>query len=230
MAEYFDKFPLIQYQKMAARDLTRRANFLKSTVSNPFVFLPYTIEEDMRPEDIAYYYYGSTDYTWLIYLANNIIDPYHQWPLSQENFNKYLIEKYAAKSGKTGYEVIDWMQNETIDDNILYYYKEVVPGSSYTITEVQVPTRVQQNDLVEISISVIANEDFDLPTGDVRISIDSVFMEIIRLVSGEAKLVFRPSDYFEYGIGIGDYIITAEYLGTQIHIVSEGAANIRIVQ
>jgi hypothetical protein len=230
MAEYFDKFPLIQYQKMAARDLTRRANFLKSTVSNPFVFLPYTIEEDMRPEDIAYYYYGSTDYTWLIYLANNIIDPYHQWPLSQENFNKYLIEKYAAKSGKTGYEVIDWMQNETIDENILYYYKEVVPGSSYTITEVDVPARVKQSDLVEISISVIANEDFEIPTGDVRLSIGGVFMEIIRLVSGTAKLVFTPTDYSDYGIGIGNHIITAEYIGTPIHIASEGAANIRIVQ
>ena len=184
----------------------------------------------MRPEDIAYYYYGSTDYTWLIYLANNIVDPYHQWPLSQENFNKYLIEKYAAKSGKTGYEVIDWTQNETIDENILYYYKEIVPGSSYTITEVEVPARVKQSDLVEINISVIANEDFDIPTGDVRLSIDGIFMENIKLVSGAAKLLFRPSDYSDYGIGIGRYIIKAEYAGTSIHIASEGAANIRIVQ
>lgn len=125
MAEYFDKFPIIQYQDVLARNLTRRVNFLKNTITKPFVFLPYTIEEGMKPEDVAYYYYGSTDYTWLIYLANNIVDPYHQWPLSQENFHKYLIEKYAAQSGKTGYDVVYWTQNETISENILYYYKEV---------------------------------------------------------------------------------------------------------
>ena len=125
MSEYFDKFPLIQYQDAVARNLTRRVNFMKNTVTKPFVFLPYTIEDDMRPEDVAYYYYGSTDYTWLVYLANNIIDPYHQWPLSQDNFHKYMIEKYAVQSGKKGYEVVDWTQNETIDENILYYYKEV---------------------------------------------------------------------------------------------------------
>jgi hypothetical protein len=125
MPNYFNKFPVIQYQDKVVRDITRRVNFMKSTIASPFVFLPYTIEDDMKPEDVAYYYYGSTDYTWLVYLANNIIDPYHQWPLSQENFHKYLIEKYATQSGNTGYDVVDWTQNETIDENILYYYKEV---------------------------------------------------------------------------------------------------------
>jgi hypothetical protein len=125
MSEYFENFPIINYQGRNVRDITRRNKFLKSVTTNPLLFLPYTIKEGERAEDIAYYYYGSTDYTWLVYLANNIIDPYHQWPLSEEDFHKYLIQKYADQSNKTGYEVVDWTQNETIDDNIVYYYKEV---------------------------------------------------------------------------------------------------------
>lgn len=125
MSDYFENFPLVKYQGVFARDLTRRANFLKSTVANPYVFLPYTVEDDMRPEDVAYYYYGSTEYTWLVYLSNNMLDPYHQWPMTQENFEQYIIKKYADQSGKTGYDVLDWTKNETIDENILYYYKEV---------------------------------------------------------------------------------------------------------
>jgi phage terminase large subunit GpA-like protein len=125
MSEYFQKLPQLRYNNIDARDITRRVNFLKKSVENPFVFLPYIVEGDMRPEDVAYHYYGSANYAWIVYLANNIIDPYHQWPLSQENFDNYLIRKYETQSGKKGYEVVDWTQNETIDENILYYYKEV---------------------------------------------------------------------------------------------------------
>lgn len=125
MTKYFENFPVINYNGRLVRDLTRRNSFIKTLTTNPFVFQPYTVKEGERPEDIAYHYYGSTDYTWLVYLANNIIDPYTQWPLSEENFNRYLIDKYAEKSGRTGYEVVDWLRNETIEENILYYYKEV---------------------------------------------------------------------------------------------------------
>lgn len=125
MSNYFDNFPIIKYNGIDVRDITRRKKFLQNNLNNPFVFLPYTIKDSDRPEDIAYYYYGSVDYTWLVLLPNNIIDPYHQWPLSDDNFDKMLMTKYAEKSGKTGYEVIDWTQDETRTDNIVYYYKEV---------------------------------------------------------------------------------------------------------
>jgi hypothetical protein len=125
MSNYFENFPVINYQGRNVRDITRRNKFLKSVTTNPLLFLPYTVKEGERAEDIAYNYYGSTDYTWLVYLSNNIVDPYHQWPLSEEDFHKYLIQKYEAQSLRTGYEVIDWMQNENIEDNIVYYYKEV---------------------------------------------------------------------------------------------------------
>lgn len=125
MSNYFDKMPIINYNGYQVRDLTRRNRFLPVSISNPYLFLPYTITDEDRPEDIAYYYYGSTDYTWLVLLANNIIDPYHDWPLKDDDFNKYLINKYEKESGKKGYEVVDWTQNENLSDNIVYYSRAV---------------------------------------------------------------------------------------------------------
>lgn len=122
---YFENFPVIEYQGRNVRDITRRNRFLREVSSNPLLFLPYTIKEGQRAQDIAYKYYGSTDYTWLVYLANNIVDPYHQWPLSEDDFHKYLINKYEQESQRTGYEVVDWTQSEATEDNIVYYYKEV---------------------------------------------------------------------------------------------------------
>lgn len=125
MSKYFDNFPTIIYGGVEVRDITRRKKFMQNNLNNPFVFLPYTIKDNYRPEDISYYYYGSVDYTWLVLLANNIIDPYTQWPLSDDNFDKMLMTKYAERSGRTGYSVIDWAQDETRTDNIVYYYKEI---------------------------------------------------------------------------------------------------------
>ncbi len=125
MSNYFDKLPIIDYNGYKVRDLSRRNRVLPSSISNPYLFLPYTITDEDKPEDIAYYYYGSTDYTWLVLLANNMIDPYHDWPLKDEDFHKYIIKKYEKISGLKGYDVIDWTKNERIDENIAYYSKSV---------------------------------------------------------------------------------------------------------
>jgi hypothetical protein len=123
--KYFENFPIIEYQGRRVRDITRRSGFLKSLATNPYLFYPYTISEDERAEDIAQFYYGSVDYIWLVYLANNIIDPYHEWPMDEKTWNAYLVEKYSELSDEIGENVIDWIQDETNDDNILYYVKKV---------------------------------------------------------------------------------------------------------
>ena len=63
-------------------------------LTNPYLFLPYTIQHDDRPEDIAYYYYGDVDKVWLVYLANDIIDPYTDWIQTDTNLEKTVRKKY----------------------------------------------------------------------------------------------------------------------------------------
>ena len=58
-------------------------------------------------------------------MANNIIDPYYEWPMDTQTFNDYLVAKYTDQSGEIGEDVIDWTKNENIDENILYYIKTV---------------------------------------------------------------------------------------------------------
>ena len=125
MSNLFNQLPIINYNGYEVRDLSSRYRVLPSSITNPYLFLPYTITDEDKPEDIAYYYYGSTDYTWLVLLANNMIDPYHDWPLKDEDFHKYIIKKYEKASGLKGYDVIDWTKNERIDENIAYYSKSV---------------------------------------------------------------------------------------------------------
>jgi hypothetical protein len=121
MSNYFKYFPKTIHTNRTAVDITRRNVVIEDVFGNPYVFLPYTVKNDDRPEDIANLYYGDPNKVWLVYYSNNIIDPYSQWPLSTADFDNMIIKKYEEKSGSEGYGVIAWTQNETIDDNIVYY-------------------------------------------------------------------------------------------------------------
>lgn len=124
MSRYFTNYPLIQYQDKRVRDISRRSKVRDSILNDPYIFLPFTIREGEKPEDIARLYYGSVDGTWLVLLANNITDPYYEWPLSDNEFDQYFINKYSEISGRTGFDVIRWAQDETRNDNIVYRFKE----------------------------------------------------------------------------------------------------------
>ena len=121
---YFEQFPVIDYDGQRVKDITRRNSFSAMVASNPLLYLPYTVNEGELAEDIAHSYYGSTDFTWLVYMANNVIDPYHQWPMAEADFNNYLVDKYGEESGRVGEEVVEWTKEDN-GDNIIYYYKVV---------------------------------------------------------------------------------------------------------
>ena len=121
MSVYFSYFPKGVHTERLVTDITRRVDFRQTTLADPYAFHPYQIVGDDRAEDIARYYYGSVEYTWLVWLSNKVIDPYYEWPMSYTNFIRYLKKKYETQSGTTGQGVIEWTQNEQITSNIINY-------------------------------------------------------------------------------------------------------------
>lgn len=123
MSRYFTNFPITEYQGKQVRNITNRSKIRDNLLADPYIYLPYTIADGEKPETIAQLYYGSVDDTWIVLLANDITDPYYDWPLSDEEFDQYFIDKYSEFSGKTGYDVIRWGQSTARKDNVVYYYK-----------------------------------------------------------------------------------------------------------
>lgn len=148
MSKYFINYPIIEYQGKRARDLSRRSKVRDDILQDPYLFLPYTVREGENPETIADLYYGSVDDTWLVLFANNITDPYFQWPLNDAEFNDFFVDKYAEVSGKTGFAVVRWGQDNTRTDNIIYRYIKS-PDTNRIIrvspeTENAIPVRVYE--------------------------------------------------------------------------------------
>ena len=91
MAEkYFEKFPIVTYANNQAIDITERVIFTDNTLKNPYVFYTYDINHYERPDQFAYRYYGDQYYSWLLYLSNNITDPYYDWYIREDELNSLI--------------------------------------------------------------------------------------------------------------------------------------------
>ena len=84
--EFFADFPIIKYNNEPVRDISVRIDILENIKTDPYAFLPYTVKNGERAEEVAYLYYGNPKYVWIVYLSNNIIDPYFEWPLDNYEF------------------------------------------------------------------------------------------------------------------------------------------------
>ena len=99
---YFDRFPLMAYDVKGDKnykllpDILRRVKLRSGLRSGAFLFDNYDVIDGERPEDVAFKWFGDTEYHWVILMTNNITDRYYQWPLAQPQFQEHLEDKYGA--------------------------------------------------------------------------------------------------------------------------------------
>ena len=96
MAAYFKYFPNLLHSNTVATNIITRVRFEESVRKNLVNFFPHVVEEGQRPDQIAEGYYGDASYDWVVYLTNNIVDPYHQWPKPQQVFDEFITTKYGS--------------------------------------------------------------------------------------------------------------------------------------
>jgi hypothetical protein len=101
---YFDTFPLViasDYKKKAIllTNLMARVQIIPSLLRNPLLFYSYDLKESDRPDIIAHKYYDDSNKYWMVLFANEIMDPLYDWPLTSQQFDAYLKNKYSAAAG-----------------------------------------------------------------------------------------------------------------------------------
>jgi len=112
MSDFFKHFPLITHNKTVATDITRRIKVLEKLNESPYLYQPYTVKTNETPEDVAYYYYGEASLSWLVLLANNIINVDAQWPKTVEKFESYVAHKYVNQYKDWLYETSPYKFDE----------------------------------------------------------------------------------------------------------------------
>ena len=104
MSNYFSQLPDFEYvsrlpdSKISdynpVKNLFMRGKLREDIFQNVSVFTKYEIKGDDRPDNVAFEVYGDANLDWLVLTCNNIINVYDEWPMTQFNFENYLLDKY----------------------------------------------------------------------------------------------------------------------------------------
>jgi hypothetical protein len=115
---YFQKFPVISYSNTQVVDITRKAVLLSKVSANPYVYYPYEIVEEERADQFSARYYEDSYQSWVLYITNNITDPYYEWYLSEQQLVELCDKKYGSyflAEQKTKFYRNDWEGKGNID-------------------------------------------------------------------------------------------------------------------
>lgn len=179
MEHYFLNFPVMNYEGFAAVNITARPLIRKIFKENYSIFYDYTIPQGHRADKIAFDLYGKSEYVWILYLFNDIIDPYYDWPLSEENFNAMIIDKYGTieeamrkimyyrNNWYTDQSKLDPAGYEALTDVLKKFWKpKILPGNRvYEYERKNVDISKTTNQILTFDIS-LSNSEVTFTTGE----------------------------------------------------------------
>ena len=108
---YFNKFPKGNYDLKGdgkfklVTDIMRRVKVRSKIVDEASLYDKYDVPSGEKPEDTAFKHFGDAELHWVILLTNNVTDRYYDWPLSFQDFEAFVKDKYANPDGIHHYEV-----------------------------------------------------------------------------------------------------------------------------
>jgi hypothetical protein len=108
MPSYFRQVPDFEYvnttkdgRKISdysrVKNLFKRGKLRDDIFGDLSFFTKYQVIGDERPDNVAYKAYRDATLDWLILIANNIVNIQTEWPLTQQAFYNFLIDKYGSE-------------------------------------------------------------------------------------------------------------------------------------
>lgn len=105
MPSYFRQVPDFEYVSrlpdakigdyIRVKNIFKRGKLREDIFQNLAFFTKYKIEGNDRPDNVAFKVYEDSTLDWLVLICNNIINIQTEWPLSQNDFDSFLLDKYG---------------------------------------------------------------------------------------------------------------------------------------
>lgn len=108
---FFSRFPKIAYDILGdnnfklVTDILRRIKIRSAIKDNTSLLDKYDVKSGETPETVAYKIYGDAKYHWVVLMMNEVTDRYYDWPLSEQDFESYVKDKYTNPGAVHHYEV-----------------------------------------------------------------------------------------------------------------------------
>ena len=131
---------------LATKNLWRRSEIVKEFKNSLTLFNEYIINNGEKPEIIANRLYKNPFYTWTLFVANDIVNYYEQWPRSSRQLAEYVTAKYDNPQATKHYGTTEVKQG----NSIIVPAGKVVP-QNYSISYYNGSTTVTANPTVSIT-------------------------------------------------------------------------------
>ena len=143
---YFSQLPDFEYVNRTedgkrisdytkVNNLFKRGKLREDIFQETTFFEQYQIQGDDRPDNVAQKVYGDAALDWLVLLSNNIINIYEEWPLPQESFDAYLLEKYNNNYDTLYNGIHHYESNEvTNSQGVVIFPKGVRVGAAQSVS------------------------------------------------------------------------------------------------
>ena len=105
MSNYFSYIPDLDYVSrlpdskigdyIRVKNLFRKGKLREDIFQNLSFFEKYKIIGNDRPDNVAFEVYGDSKLDWVVLLSNNILNIQSEWPLPQNDFDRFLLDKYG---------------------------------------------------------------------------------------------------------------------------------------
>ena len=161
-------YPVITYDRHNIIDISKRFAItnIESDRSKKIYFW-YTIRGWKSPENIAYDFYGSCDYVWVILALNNVIHPINDWLLTDEELREFIENKYD----KDMYEAHHYEK-----DGILY-----------------TPSRIKNDQelLIPNGAKKVTNYEYEVERNESKRRIKILYPELLSTMEHEVRALFK---------------------------------------
>ena len=147
---YFRNFPKVEVDvygngtKILMTDITRRVRFYDMVTKNNVLLDYYDVQSGETPEYIADTYYGDVNLHWVVLLTNNITDVFDQWPMSVEEFEEYVYEKYADVNDTHHWEIFQESGDTTLTIEVPDDAANTIPVDAVKVTNYEYEERLQE--------------------------------------------------------------------------------------
>ena len=109
MSKYFSYLPNVyvrtsSYRKSnvdpysLAKNIFRRIKIREELDDVILGFQQYTVKNNQRPDEVALDAYGDMKLDWVVLLCNNIINVYNEWPMSEDELERYIDSEYEEEA------------------------------------------------------------------------------------------------------------------------------------
>jgi len=242
---YFNKLPTVSYNGYDVKNILARAQLSKQTKASYSLFYPYTLTDEDRIDRLSRDYYENAGYSWLVWLANETIDPYYGLSVSDFDLVNLITLKYGsleAAARKIKHYRIDWINdtteltpalydswsNDTFNGSRIKYFEVVLDsyGLVNKYVRKQDDSTVSTNQTVVIALSDVVGTFIK----DEEIQIDSAYafvkssgtntVTVQHTVGFPANLLYGAGEVFDLDSSFVGKTITGRESGATATIVS----------